>query len=86
MIPLLGNCQTEFLSGALAAKGRDARHYWQASPATLLRSPGRVPEQLARLLPPELAHHLDGRELDHQFLGIPHDAPKPDLLVRNNFV
>jgi len=85
MIALLGNCQTEFLSGALAAKGRDARHYWQASPATLLRSPGRVPEQLARLLPPQLAHHLDGRELSHQFLGIPQGEPTPDLIVVSLF-
>lgn len=85
MIALLGNCQTEFLANALKSVGLDARHYWQASPATLLRSPGRVPEVLERLVPPALSHHLDGRELEQQFLGLPQDAPRPDLIVVSLF-
>ncbi|EPR37594.1 hypothetical protein dsx2_0940 [Desulfovibrio sp. X2] len=90
MIALLGNCQTEFLATALGAKGIDARHFWQASPSTLLRSPGRVPGELSRFLDaPDLGQHLDGRELTHQFLGLPPDRlqgrSRPELLVVNLF-
>lgn len=81
MIALLGNCQTEFLADALRARGHDARHFWQASPATLLRSPGGVPEALSALVTEQLAHYLDGRELEHQFLGLPQGLPEPELLV-----
>jgi len=85
MIALLGNCQTEFLANALRGRGHDARHFWQASPATLLRSPGRVPEPLARLTTPELTHFLDGRELENQFFGLPPGSPRPELLVLGLF-
>lgn len=85
MIHFRGNCQMQFCAEAAAAAGQAVTFASLASPMTLLRSPGRVPPELAeRIAAAEAGEYLHTRELADQFLP-PAAAPRPEALVVNLF-
>lgn len=85
MIHFCGNCQMQFCAEAAAAAGQAVTFASLASPLTLLRSPGRVPQRLAALIDATGTNeYLHTRELAEQFLP-PAFETRPDALVVNLF-
>jgi len=85
MLHFRGNCQMQFCAEAAAAAGQTVTFASLASPMTLLRSPGRVPPELAAMIEAAGAgEYLHTRELADQFLP-PSAGPRPEALVVNIF-
>ena len=82
MLYFLGNCQAEFLSRAMTARGHDCMYRVLASPLTLPSHSAGVPDVLAELDDRlGLGPYFHGRELFHQFRPIGPDDPEPRCIV-----
>lgn len=86
MLYLFGNCQTGFLSQAMAARGLRAEFRALSTPLSLLRSPGAVPADLQEMIARHnLVPYLQDRSLENQFLMLGENDPPPSLVVVNLF-
>ncbi|CCH50273.1 hypothetical protein [Pseudodesulfovibrio piezophilus] len=86
MIYFLGNCQADFLSRAMAARGHETVYKVLASPLTYPSHPGRIPPSLEEIESQfGIEPYLHGRILSHQFSPLDANSSAPELIVLSLF-
>jgi len=86
MLYFLGNCQADFLSRSMEARGHACTYRVLASPLTYTSSPDVIPASLVELdKEMDISNYFHGRELNHQFMPIGPNEPAPKAIILSLF-